>query len=243
MILVDIGNTSLHFGIEKDSKIINNFRIYNKNISLKLLKNTLAKYSENKIIVCSVAPSVTAYFRKLNRKVYFVGEDIIVPVKSLYNEQEVGEDRLVNAFTAREIYPEAKMIIDFGTAITIDFLSKCSNYSGGFILPGIELYLNSLSCCELLPKTTILTTRYSFIPKNSAQSISQGLKEGFSFMLNGFVKKYKKLIEKKQNRKIKIIVTGGQSNILRQRLKFSYIYVPLLTLKGLFLLSLSSAKE
>ena len=64
MILIDIGNTSLHFGIEENSHLVNNFRIYNKDLSLKLLKKVLNGYSRDKIIICSVAPSVTACFKK-----------------------------------------------------------------------------------------------------------------------------------------------------------------------------------
>ena len=131
----------------------------------------------------------------------------------------------------KQLYPEVKIVIDFGTAITIDFLSKKNDYLGGFILPGINLYLNSLGRCELLPSSIALVPSISFIPKNTAQSISRGVKEGFSLMLNAFVNKYRKIIERQQNKKVKVIITGGQSNILRRRLNFSYIYEPLLTLK------------
>ena len=243
MILIDIGNTSLHFGIEENNHLINNFRVYNKDLSLKLLKKVLNGYSRDKMIICSVAPSVTACFKKLYNKlgrptgrICLIGKDIVTPVKSFYNKKEIGQDRLVNAFAAKELYPEVKIVVDFGTTITIDFLSKKNDYLGGFILPGIKLYLNSLSQCELLSSSIALVPDTSFIPKNTAQSISRGVKEGFSLMLNAFVNKYRKIIEKQQNKKIKVIITGGQSNILRRRLNFSYIYEPLLTLKGLLLL-------
>ncbi len=235
MILADIGNTSIHFGIEKNEHLIDTFRLYNKDITLSLLRSKLKKYKFQEIIACSVAPSISCYFKRLRRKVYFVGKDIIVPVKSLYNKNEIGQDRLVNVFSALYFYPQAKIIVDFGTAITVDFISKKGAYLGGFIFPGINLYLRSLGRCELLPDNIkLIECGSSFIPKNTLSSISEGVKEGFPLMVNSFILKYKKILEKKQRvKKIDIIVTGGESYILQKKLDFPYIYDPLLTLKGL----------
>ncbi len=236
MILVDIGNTSLHFGVEKDGSIIEDFRVYKKDFNRKNLRNILSRYPGQDIIVCSVAPSVLGYFRKLKRKVYIIGEDIKIPIKSYYNKDEIGQDRLINAFAANSIYPRAKIIVDFGTAITIDILSKKGSYLGGLILPGINLYLNSLSQCELLPDKLIYKNKYSFIPKNTRESIFAGIGESFPIMINSLVHKYIKTLGKKQHSKIRVIVTGGESPLLIRKLDFPYIYDPLLTLKGVLFL-------
>jgi len=236
MILVDIGNTTLHFGIEEGGKIVKNFRVYKEDFSAKRLKAILMRYPGYDIILCSVAPSVLKYFHRVKRNVYLVGKDIKVPIKSYYNKREIGQDRLVNAFAAREIYPDAKIIVDFGTAITIDVLSKKGDYLGGFILPGINLYLNSLKNCELLPKKFLIKKTHSFIPKDTKESISAGLEESFPLMVNGIIHKYKNIIEKRIGFRIKIVITGGESNIILGKLNFPYIYDPILTLKGLFLL-------
>jgi len=236
MILVDIGNTSVHFGIEKNGNIIEDFRVYKENFNSRRLKNILRRYPDYDIIVCSVAPSVLKYFRKVKRNVYVVGKDIKVPIKSSYNKKDIGQDRLVDAFAAKNIYPGAKITIDFGTAITIDILSKKGHYLGGLILPGINLYINSLSYCELLSGKLRVKKSYPFIPKNTQESISAGLKESFSFMINGVIHKYKKVLEKRMHCRIKVVITGGESSIILKKLDFAYIYDPMLTLKGLFLL-------
>ncbi|RLF31358.1 MAG: hypothetical protein DRN08_08025 [Thermoplasmata archaeon] len=236
MILVDIGNTTLHFGIERYGSIIKDFRVYKKNFSRGRLKSILRHYPNQDIVVCSVAPSVLKYFKKAGRKVYIIGKDIKVPIKSSYNKEDIGQDRLVNAFAAKNIYPDAKIIIDCGTAITIDILSKKGNYLGGFILPGINLYLDSLNSCELLSGKFMVKKTYRFIPKNTQESISAGLQESFPLMINGVIRKYKEALEERMNFRIKVIITGGESTIVLRKLNFPYIYDSTLTLKGLFLL-------
>lgn len=237
MILVDIGNTALHFGVEKKGKVIKNFRVYNSEFNLKKLKTILSKYPKEELVVCSVAPTVTSIFKKIkSHKINIVGKDLKVPIKCLYRKDQIGQDRLVNAYAAYKLYPQSRIIIDFGTAITVDFLSSQGGYIGGFILPGIELYLRSLSNCQLLPKVNHLKRKTrTIIPKNTHDSISQGVVDGFSIMVNGFIEKYSKITFKNKKVKDGIIITGGQ-NILKNRLNFQYKYLPLLTLKGLILL-------
>ena len=236
MVLVDIGNTTLHFGIEKYGSIVKDFRVYKNNFSYARLKNILGRYPNQDIVVCSVAPSVLKYFRKIKRRIYIIGKDIKVPIKSSYNKEDIGQDRLVNAFAAKNIYPDAKIIIDFGTAITIDILSKKGNYLGGFILPGINLYFNSLNSCELLSGKFTIKKTCRFIPKNTQESISAGLQESFPLMTNGVIRKYKKALEERMNIHIKVIITGGESTVILRRLNFPYIYDSTLTLKGILLL-------
>ena len=239
MILVDIGNTTLHFGIEENGSIAKDFRVYKEGFSDKRLKDILMRYPGHDIIVCSVAPSVLKYFRKVKRNIYVVGKDIKVPIKSSYNKKDIGQDRLINSFAAKNIYPDVKIIVDFGTAITIDIISKKGNYWGGLILPGINLYINSLNYCELLSGRIRIKKSYSFVPKNTQESISVGLRESFSFMINGVVHKYKKALEKIMRCRIKVVITGGESSIILEKLDFPYIYDPLLTLKGLLLLRIT----
>ncbi len=238
MVLADIGNTSIHFGIEKNNRLVKAFRLYNRSINRSVLRKKLKEYRFEDILICSVAPSVSSYFKNIGRKVYFVGRDLTVPVKSLYNRKDIGQDRLVNVFAAIKLYPQAKIIIDFGTALTVDFISKDKTYLGGFILPGIKLYLEALKKCELLSKRVkLVNSRCTFIPRDTISSVSCGAKEGFSLMVNSFVEKYKRKLEIKQNmRNTKVIVTGGESYILRNKISFPHIYEPLLTLKGLLLL-------
>ena len=123
-------------------------------------------------------------------------------------------DRLVLAYAAKKIYPQTRLIIDFGTATTLDFLSKNGDYQGGFILPGVGSTLKVLSGCALLPTNIRFKRSRSFVPKTTLSSITRGLEEGFSAMINSLVKKSKQKL--KLAAKDKVIITGKDIEKINQ---------------------------
>lgn len=236
MILVDIGNSSVVLGIENKGKIVSRFKVSTEAITINTVKEIFNRFPEEKeILICSVVPHLNKLFKKVNKRVITVGKDIKVPIPSLYNPYQIGQDRLVNAYAAKILFPEVRLVIDFGTAITFDFLSKKGQYSGGFIFPGISLSCSCLGKCALLPKNITIRAKISpKIPKTTKESISKGIIEGFSLMINGWVKKYKSWLGR--NRKGRIVITGGEAKYMLGHLKFSYVYEPDLILKGLLFL-------
>jgi type III pantothenate kinase len=239
MLLIDIGNTNINFASTKNGNIVRVYTLPTDKIDKKAIKKIIKFHLKKDILICSVVPQLTKMFKdlgaKLGVKIKVAGKDIPIPIKCLYNKKQVGMDRLVGAFAARSIYPQPRLIIDFGTAITFDFLSKKGVYLGGLILPGIGSSLKVLSSCALLPEKINLKRTQKIIPKNTEESISKGVEEGFSAMINSLVKRYK-LILKLSYKEIPI-VTGGAASLIMSRLNFSYIYEPLLVLKGLAILS------
>jgi type III pantothenate kinase len=148
-------------------------------------------------------------------------------------KNEVGQDRLVNAFAAKVLYGTPAVIIDFGTAITFDIISKRGDYLGGLILPGIELSLSSLyRNTALLPKVELERTS-SIIGKDTVSSMRGGILFGFGAMCDGLVAQYKKILGKS----IKVIATGGNAPLVKSYAKSVQIVDEDLTLKGLQLIS------
>ncbi len=58
---------------------------------------------------------------------------------------EVGADRLVNALAAARLYGTPAVVVDFGTATTLDCVATDGAYVGGAIAPGLELGLEALA--------------------------------------------------------------------------------------------------
>jgi type III pantothenate kinase len=143
-------------------------------------------------------------------------------------------DRLVAAFAAKTFLPKVRIIIDFGTAITFDILSKEGDYQGGLILPGIGSTLKAFSYCALLPKRIRVKKVTSLIPRQTDASIAKGVEEGFSAMINSLVIKYKKIM--KLSAKEAVIVTGGDAHYIMPNFNFPYVYAPELVMKGIFIL-------
>ncbi|MFH1318005.1 MAG: type III pantothenate kinase [Candidatus Omnitrophota bacterium] len=166
-----------------------------------------------------------------------------MPIKSQYDKNNIGMDRLVCAFASKTINSAARLVIDFGTAITFDFISAEGEYQGGFILPGIGSTLRVLSSCALLPKKIsfkksrkkIEGEKKIQIPKDTKSSIKQGIEDGFSAMVNSLVKKYSQDLN--FGAEDKIFTTGGDFYVIKHYLTFKYIFDSSLVMKGLIFLN------
>ena len=234
MIALDVGNTNIQFALIRSGKIKTTFKLPTASVTKAAIVKALKKYKNEDIYVCSVVPLVTKLFKDSRFPVSVIGQNIKVPIKSLYDKKKIGQDRLVAAFASKHFQPKTRMIIDFGTAITLDFLSKEGAYEGGLILPGIGSTLRVLSSCALLPKNIKSIKSRSLIPKNTQSSISKGINEGFSLMVNSLVKKYKKRLNLKLHEPV--VITGGEAPVVLNELDFPFKYEPFLVLKGLWLL-------
>lgn len=247
---VDVGNTSIHVGLFQGPKLkfkgkIATFAGQNSlksslvNISRRV--NRL-KIKVDAITVCSVVPQINknlAWNLKLfNTKIIFCGNDLVIPVKNLYkNPKSVGQDRLVNAFAGLSIYGKPLIIIDAGTAVTLDLISKDGAYLGGIIAPGINLSLRALgNNTALLPELSLSgrPKKLKLIGTSTKESMLSGVVLGFSAMLEGLLRDLKPLL----GSGVKVILTGGDSKIIYNYLKCAIdIKDEDLTLKGLSLLA------
>jgi len=235
MIAVDVGNTSIHIARFKEGRFKKAKKIPTAGITKVSLRKALSSKSNEKILVCSVVPKATKIFKSLKMPIYVVGQDIKVPIESSYDKRRIGMDRLVGAYAAKKLFPGVRLVLDFGTAITLDFLSKGNVYRGGIILPGVGSTLGVFSKCALLPKRIKFKKTKKLIPVTSESSITTGLVEGFSLMMNSLVKRYKKKLKIAKNKKV--IITGGDAMVIMPGLDFPFKYEPLLVLKGLEILS------
>lgn len=238
MVVVDVGNTRINFFCFKNKRIAKKAALLTDKVSKAKISAILANFPAGPILLCSVVPGINKLFRFSKRKVYLVGKNIKVPIKCYYNKRQVGSDRLVAAFAAKSLFPKVRIILDFGTAITLDFLSKKGDYLGGIILPGVGSTLSVFSDCALLPQRIKLLGSQRLIPKNTTESISRGIREGFPEMINGLIRKYRRKL--KINLSGTIVLTGGEASCVKSSLNFPYRYEPFLVAKGLNLLAAES---
>jgi type III pantothenate kinase len=238
LLAIDIGNTNIGFGVFKGNKIIKRFDIPTKNCNLRGIRRNLGKINTDDAIICSVVPKVTNILKEdlqklLGKRPYIIGKDIKVALKNLYrNPKQVGQDRLVNAYAGIKFYGYPLIAIDFGTAITIDLVSKNKEYLGGMILPGLGISLDALrQRTALLPKIKLEKPK-EFIGRDTKNSILSGLIYGFAALADGLTRKIKNGIAKEA----KVIGTGGNINLMARFCKQIDKIDADLTLKGLNLI-------
>lgn len=228
MLLIDIGNTSISFGLVKKD-YIESYSIPKEEYP------SLKKYSKlaDIIIISSVVPTLNKTIKN-----YFSGKTIFVdhnniPIKiKTKNPNEIGSDRLVNAYAGIHIYGSPIIIIDFGTATTFDIVSKNKEYLGGIICPGLELSRQNLAKnTEKLPLVSLKRPVFT-IGKTTVDSMLSGFVFGYEEMIKGLLNKIKKEISKN----ILVCATGGYSRLICENMPEINIIDPTLTLEGLMLL-------
>lgn len=124
--------------------------------------------------------------------------------------QTLGRDRIAGAVGASIVYPSSNvLIIDIGTAITIDFLDEDGVFQGGTISLGPEMRAKALH--QFTGKLPLVDVPGSgqLQGKTTQDAIQYGIYQGINFEIEGYIRSY---TEKYGN--LKIIATGGYSYIL-----------------------------
>ncbi len=246
LLAVDIGNTTISLGVLKQDHVLLTRQIetgLSQKILMQKLFQTLSilrkEFIFDQVIICSVVPTALAVvflvLQKCGLKPLVIGKDVIVPIRNHYrNPKQVGQDRLVCAFAAKELYGRPIIVIDFGTAITFDVVSPKGFYLGGIIVPGIRLTAESLfKKTAMLPKVRIMPPK-ELIGRDTKNSILSGIFFGYGALADGLID----LIEKSLKISAQIIVTGGYSHIMKKFIsKKIHRIDPFLVFKGISLLS------
>ncbi|OGS44730.1 MAG: hypothetical protein A2539_03845 [Elusimicrobia bacterium RIFOXYD2_FULL_34_15] len=231
LLAVDIGNTTINFGLFENGKLISKKKVLSK----KFKSNPYKNYC--KAIISSVVPNLTLKTKKIIKKATVViNKNIPIKIK-IKNPKQVGTDRLVNALAAKKIYGYPAIIIDSGTATTFDIISKKGEYIGGIIAPGIRISAEALNeKTAKLPKinlTNINKNKLNVVGKNTEEAIKSGIIYGHVGLIREVVNEIRK--QNPEIRNAKIILTGGYSKLLSSF--FSFKTDENLTLKGLQIIS------
>jgi type III pantothenate kinase len=245
---IDIGNSRATLGLFQKGKPIFVKSLENRSFP-KFLKGFLKRKNTPglRVAVASVVPSVTAQVRRVLKEIHVPSIFIshaqqMSGIRFKYQPlRSLGIDRAINAYGARHLVGGDCFIVDLGTAVTFDFLSKKGVFEGGLILPGLKTALQSLhEKTALLPQVS-LRGPVSILGRATKPAMRSGVLKGYGAltrMLTADFKQHFKL------RKFSLIVTGGHAGLLKSHLKgIARLRVdPLFTLKSLDLFLRASNK-
>jgi type III pantothenate kinase len=189
------------------------------------------------VALCSSVPSITAGVREMTRR-YFGFEALVIEpgVKTgmpiLYeNPKEVGADRIADAVAAFDLYGGPTIVVDFGTATTLEAISTGGEYLGGAILPGVDISLEALfSRAAALRKVELVEPR-NVIGKNTIESIQSGALYGFAGQVDGIADRIIDEIGPST-----VVATGGLAAVIAPYSRTITEHEPWLTLHGLRLI-------
>jgi type III pantothenate kinase len=168
---------------------------------------------------------------QLSTDVYRVGTDIPVPIgQQLDPETMTGVDRLLNAAAAYDRAKQACIIVDAGTAITVDFVDGDGTFHGGAIAPGAAMQLHSLhEHTAALPELPFRAPEDGAFGRNTAQAMYQGVYHGIRGMVQRLVERY----AEHYGAFPQVIATGGDAAALFEHDELINHIAPDLTLHGI----------
>ena len=136
------------------------------------------------IAVVSVNPPVLERFQKLVHGMllptpHVAGLDFPIPLKTnVAAPERVGADRLLAALAAWRCAGDACIVVDCGTAITVNSVRADGTFLGGAIFPGLALMARALAQgTALLPEFTVPETAPK-IGKNTTEAMAAGILHG-----------------------------------------------------------------
>lgn len=238
---MDVGNTTITAGIFRGSRLIARGWILTREprpgaALRRLLRKLKVKPAQIEgVILSSVVPRATVTLKSalktlISHKPLVLGENVRAPVVNRYRiPGQVGQDRLVNAAAAFHRYGGPAIVVDFGTAVTIDLVNGRREYQGGLIVPGIGIALEALSSrAALLPEITLSPPK-EFLGRDTVSSMRSGIFFGYGALCDGIVRRMKAEFAPKS----KVIATGGHSSLMAPFCRTLQIVNPDLTLQGL----------
>ncbi|MDR4506839.1 MAG: type III pantothenate kinase [Candidatus Brocadiaceae bacterium] len=237
---LDIGNTNVHIGVFDGKDLQSTHSV--KSAPLDAVTTGISAIMKHPayghmqaIIVSSVHPKAEAvvvkYFLESFRiKPQIIGKDIPLPLSVLTEKPEtVGADRLLNALAAFEHTKTRTVIVDAGTAITIDGVNERGDFLGGVIVPGMEIASKALGEHTSLLPTVSICKPGQVLGKNTVSAINSGVYWGTIGMVRYLITLLCEELEYQPS----VIVTGGYAEILAPEIESVTAVSPHLTLKGI----------
>jgi len=154
-------------------------------------------------------------------------------VSNSYSDpSQLGSDRWAALIYAWRIQQKACLVINVGTAVTIDALSESGKFLGGIILPGIQLMLKSLQLGTQLINADM--TKYEDFPVNTNSAIQSGVIHS----LIGAIEHMYDLLSLQINHPVQnCIISGGGASFLIPFIKLPIKAIDNLVLKGLVVIA------
>ena len=226
LVAVDIGNTNIVLGFLDGDTIAGTYRIttkanhtsdeYGLFLTEFLRMSGFQPSDVDDVIICSVVPKVMHSFRSSIVKFLDIDPMVVGPgIKTGLNIQmddpaSVGSDRIVIAVAALQEYKPPIILVDMGTATTMEVVDHGNTYLGGCIIPGVRVSAEALSSrASQLPGIQLDKPR-RVIGKNTVECMRSGIMYGAAAMLDGMLDR----MEEELGKRTTVVVTGGMAQFI-----------------------------
>ena len=249
LLAIDVGNTNIVLGVFDGPTLIHSWRLQTlrerTSDELGLLVDGLFAHSRiervqiRAVILGSVVPPLTGTISEMTERYFGVTAVIVEPgvntgMPILYeNPSEVGADRIVNAVAAWERFghdtSRPMIVVDFGTATTLDAISAKGEYLGGAICPGVQISADALfQRAARLPRIDVRKPP-RIVGRTTVGAMQSGLFYGYVGMVEGLVRR----MADELGGNAVCVATGGLADVIAPETSLIEHVDPDLTLHGL----------
>lgn len=213
-IYLDIGNSSLKLASEEKGnwKILLKHPLNDLDSAISVIKQK----SKERLVISSVRKDILNWIlSSVGREIVTVLDASQIPKNRLnYDTPDtLGLDRYLVCYAARNLANKSVIVIDAGSACTIDFMNRSGTFEGGIIMPGLGTLKSTIS--EKLPELPVPPEEIPVIfpGKSTAESIQWGAYRGYAESVKQFLLKYLQ-----EQPDAEIFITGGDARFLSHQL-------------------------
>jgi type III pantothenate kinase len=242
LLVVSVGNSRLAIGVFEAGELRQIARVANQDKAawtreLERAWKLIEGADEPSVAGASVNPKIAEQLNQVvqdvcGEEVAWVGQQLDLPIKVLTeNPAETGVDRVLAVAAAYEQLQHACVVVDAGTAITINACNDAGEFLGGTISPGVTMMLDALhEKTAKLPKVdfAVPTEPYG---QSTVDAIRQGVYHGIRGMVKEVVENYATSLGNWPE----VIATGGDAKQLFEGWELIHAVSPDLTLYGIAL--------
>lgn len=248
LLAIDIGNTNIVIGCIENDEILFKARIATDHIRTSdqygvEIKNMLEAFGVrmdqiDDCIISSVVPPVfnsvrTGVMKVIGKQPMVVGPGLKTGLNIHMDvPSQVGSDRIVIAVAALAEYKAPLILMDMGTATTIEVVEPENVYVGGIIFPGVKVSLDALTSRTAQLPGISLDKPGKVIGKNTVDCMRSGMMYGTAAMIDGLIER----IEEELGHSCTIVATGGLAQFITPLCRREIILEKDLLLKGLNIL-------
>lgn len=227
-LVIDYGNSSAKVGIFDHRLLADKYSFNNRQDLQDFLKN----FSGESLIISSVnedAQVISAWATGVGRK-FVLSPSLPLPIKVQYSSKEtLGVDRIAAVCGAYDEHRGSDcLVIDAGTCITYEFLTKDGIYKGGAISPGLRMRFKAMNAFTARLPLVEPDIAAELTGDSTVRCMQSGVFFGIIGEMEGMIARYAEKYPE-----IKVILCGGDTPFFENKLKASIFASPELVLGGL----------